>query len=92
MTVSVCFSGAQPPPTCTDDTCPAGQHCDDAANCTLDCRAASDCGPGSTCDAHGYCVQTSGGCCQGEPRPPLLLAALVALVLRRRLHHRRHVG
>jgi Matrixin len=93
MTVNVCFSGAQPPPTCSDDTCPAGQHCDDTATCTFECRVPSDCGPSATCDAHGYCVQTSGGCCQGEPgRPPLILVGLVALVLRRRLHHGRHVS
>jgi len=80
-TVKVCFDGAQPPPCTSDDACPVAEHCDVASGaCTFECRTSEDCGPGSTCDARGNCVELGDGGCGCRSGDAGWLFAIVGLL------------
>lgn len=54
-------------PCMSDDTCPAGSYCDEAAGmCQWDCLQTDssygvDCAAGLTCDCYGRCLDVGGG-------------------------------
>jgi uncharacterized protein (TIGR03382 family) len=97
MPVKVCFVGPQPPSDAgvdsgciTEAQCPAGQYCQTrTGTCTFECKAATDCGAGRTCNEHGQCLADpdSGGCgcdSSGGPAPMLVLGTFALLFRRRR--------
>ena len=70
----VCLLGAQPiqDPCTTDADCAAGTYCN-GTSCTFDCRSASDCTGGDTCDDTGRCAKAKPAAavaraCRARPR------------------------